>query len=100
MIKSIETYIINLKRRTDRRVYILQEFENRKEFNIHVINAIENRIGSIGLLDSIKYILIELVCREDEFIILCEDDHQFTKDYSKKVLFNCIKEAKDRNADI
>src|SRR5699024_10355295 len=37
---------------------------------------------------------------ENQYILLCEDDHKFTKDYSLSYLYSCIAEAKEKNADI
>lgn len=36
----------------------------------------------------------------EEFILVCEDDHQFTEDYSVSFLFSCIEETKEKDGDI
>jgi hypothetical protein len=97
---TIPAYIVNLKRRTDRKENILKEFAGRKEFTLHMVEAIERERGAMGLWNTITHILADLVDDTAEFVLLCEDDHQFTPHYTKEVLFDCIAEAKEREADI
>ncbi len=96
----ISTYIINLKKRIDRKENILKEFSGREEYTFQIVDAFEHPIGAFGLWTTIKYILRNLVDCEKDFIIICEDDHQFTKFYSKERLFKAIASAKNKNADI
>jgi GR25 family glycosyltransferase involved in LPS biosynthesis len=96
----IPTYIINLKTRTERRENVLKEFENRHEFNVQIVEAIEHEIGAIGLRETMKYILRDLVKEEDEYVLICEDDHQFTADYTKEILFDSIDRAQKNEADV
>lgn len=97
---NIPVYIINLKHRIDRKGFILQEFDNKKEFDIHLMEACNNPVGAIGLWKSIGKVLEEEIDTDSEFIIICEDDHQFTSAYSKERVFKCINEAKENHADI
>lgn len=99
MYFKVPTYIINLKKRRDRKKYILQEFRGKDEFNIHLIEAFQHKIGAIGLWNTITHIL-KNDSQENSFIIICEDDHQFTNAYSKELLFSCIAEAGEKQADI
>lgn len=96
----IPTYVINLKHRTDRKTHILNEFSGYNEFDVKLIEACEHTTGTIGLWNSIKCVLEEAKSKNQEYILICEDDHCFTEDYSKDVLLECIKEAKNNNADI
>lgn len=98
--RIISTYIINLKTRIDRKQHIVKEFSGRKNFRILMVEAHEHKVGSIGLWNTIQYILQYLVNRQDEFIILCEDDHQFTLEYSMEMLYKAIAEAKEKDADM
>lgn len=97
---AILTYIINLKSRIDRREHILKEFVERDEFNIHIVVAIEHEIGAIGLWNTIKHILEDLTHQNDNYIILCEDDHVFTPYYNLEKLVEVIAEAIEKEADI
>ncbi|MDP9080280.1 MAG: hypothetical protein M3O71_22875 [Bacteroidota bacterium] len=97
---QIPTFIINLKSRADRRQHIINEFAAHNEFNVKIIEAREHQIGAVGLWLTIKYILQETAGSDDEYILICEDDHQFTSFYSKELLFKSISQAKELNADI
>src|SRR5579859_2973117 len=99
-VPGISTYVINLSKRTERKENILKEFAGRKEFKVHIVTAIEHATGAIGLWNTIKYILQNMVEDRDDFILICEDDHQFTGNYSEEILFGCIAEARERGADI
>lgn len=96
----IPTFVINLKKRTDRKPHILQQFSQKEEFNVQIIEACEHQNGAIGLWNSITYILQNLTNEKHEYIIICEDDHQFTNQYSKELLLNCLDEALEKEADI
>jgi len=99
-IKSINTYVMNLKHRTDRYEHITQEFYGRKEFNLKIVTACENKVGAMGLWETLRHIILTLTHPDDEFILICEDDHQFTEYYSKELLWTAIDEAKRKETDI
>lgn len=96
----IPTFVINLKSRVDRRQHIIKEFDGRNEFNVNIIQAHQHQIGAVGLWCTIKYILQKTANSECEYILICEDDHQFTPFYSKELLFKGISQAQERSADI
>jgi len=80
----IPTYVINMPERTDRRQSIIHEFKGRSEFDLHIVEAIKHDIGGVGLWKSIKGIVRDAEERgEDDVIIVCEDDHVFTKEYER-----------------
>lgn len=94
------TYIINLKKRTDRRAHILEEFKDFPEFNIRLVEPLPHQSAVISLWNTMKHIVRDLTNDTDDYILICEDDHQFTEDYSNEFLIRSINEAKDLNADI
>ena len=96
----IPTYIINLKKRVDRRISILKEFEGRGEFDVTIVEACTHERGATGLWETIKHILQQSVSANHQYILICEDDHQFTEHYSSSKLFNCIADAISKGADI
>ncbi|AMP97397.1 hypothetical protein AY601_0441 [Pedobacter cryoconitis] len=100
MLPVIKTYAINLKHRTDRKAHIQAQFEGRKEFDLKIIEACEAQIGAVGLWNSVLYILGNVADRNDEYIIICEDDHQFTANYSPELFISCIEQARAKGADI
>ncbi len=97
---AIPTFIINLKKRTKRRQHALNAFLGRDEFNVTIVDAFEEEIGAVGLWNTIKHILSDLVKEEHEYVLICEDDHQFTEAYSKELLFSGIAQACDKNATV
>jgi GR25 family glycosyltransferase involved in LPS biosynthesis len=97
---SIPTYIINLKKRADRKAHVLEQFNGRDEFALTVVEAFEHSFGALGLWVTIRYILQDLAPTDAEYIIICEDDIEFTEHYSKENLFNAINEAKLRETDV
>lgn len=99
-LKPISVFAINLKSRADRRKFILSQFIAREEFQFYLIDAHKHNIGAMGLWITIRHILKDLADSEDEYIILCQDDHLFTKEYSKEQLLHCINEARSFNADM
>lgn len=97
---SVPTYIINLKNRVDRKENVLNEFRNKPEFEVHLTEAIQHDVGAVGLWQTIKKIIATSLHKGEEYIIICEDDHQFTENYTKQKLFNCINEAIILGADV
>jgi GR25 family glycosyltransferase involved in LPS biosynthesis len=95
----IPTYVINLPERTDRLKHIKNEFKNRKEFDIKIIEASRNKIGAVGLWNSIVNVVKMAIKNDDDVIIICEDDHCFTKNYNKRILMENILDAHNEGAD-
>ena len=91
--------IVNLPQRKDRYNHIIQSFKLREEFVFKVYHPLSNPLGSFSLWLSIKRI-IETIDPVLDFFILCEDDHEFTSNYSFDLLQKCIKEAQQLDADI
>jgi hypothetical protein len=96
----IPTFIINLKNRNERREHILAEFVNRAAFDIHLIEPIPDKIAAKSLWLTVKRIVQLGMAAHHDFILLCEDDHCFTKNFSIGELYNCISEADDLHCEI
>lgn len=96
----LPTYIINLKERPERLDHVLNEFKDKKEFKITVIEAVKAEIGAVGLWKSMIKIINLAVENDDDVIIICEDDHEFTKHYNKDFLLENVVEAHNQGADI
>lgn len=94
----MDIFAINLKKRPERRLHIVNEFSYRREFNLQVVDAIEHEVGSFGLWQTIQLILSTR--RSSEYTIICEDDHLFTKDYSIELLNETIGFALKKDVDI
>lgn len=100
MNKSIPTFIINLKERDDRKAHTIQEFSGKEEFNLTIVEAIKHQNGAFGLLLTIRMILSTLVPEDSSYIIIGEDDHQFTHNYSKETFLETVNDAESRGADL
>lgn len=96
---SIPLYIINLPERKERLAHILDEFKGRTEFEVNVIPACKDECGALGLWKSIRKVVSIAVQKDEDIIVICEDDHHFTADYSKESLFARIMEGYSLGAD-
>ncbi|MFZ4263758.1 hypothetical protein ACFRAE_17105 [Sphingobacterium sp. HJSM2_6] len=97
---QIPVYIINLKNNLDKLSNVLNEFQNRNEFSIEIVEACENENRALGLWMSIKKVIALAKEREDEVIIICEDNHVFTENYNRTTLFKNIYRSAYLGADI
>jgi hypothetical protein len=97
---SIPTYVINLKDRSDRLKHTLNQFKDKPEFDIHIVEACQNKISAVGLWQSIVKIIHEVIDGDDDVIIICEDDHAFTEHYNKKHLMQNIVDAASQGVEL
>ena len=77
----LPTYVINLPERTDRRAHILQQFEGRSEFDVHIVEACRHEYGAVGLWQSICKIIEKAEHDGEDAVLIVEDDHVFTPAY-------------------
>ena len=96
----IPVYAINMKERVERRQHIVKEFQNRKEFEFNLVEASVHSIGAVGLWKSMIRIIEKAKDRNDDVIIICEDDHYFTENYSSGLLLKEIIEAYMQKAEV
>lgn len=80
----IPTYVINLPKRTDRLDHIRKEFNERPEYDLHILEASSHDIGAIGLWQSICRIITKAKDNDEGFVLICEDDHFFTDTYNRE----------------
>ncbi|WP_346318544.1 hypothetical protein [Chitinophaga sp. YIM B06452] len=97
---TIPVYILNLPERTDRLIHIKKQFEGKDEFAVAVIEACKHEIGATGLWLSIRKAVQLAVANDEDVVIICEDDHEFTKDYTKEYLIRNIIEANEQGLDM
>ncbi|WP_448698097.1 hypothetical protein ACFGVR_14845 [Mucilaginibacter sp. AW1-3] len=100
MKERIETFIVNLPSRKDRKLNILKEFNFKPAFNIHVVEGQQNPNGSLGLWNTLVQIVDIAIKRNLEYFLFCEDDHIFTEMYEKTDIFSFIEVAKIRKGDL
>lgn len=96
----IPVYIINLPERTERLMHVKKQFDEKSEFDTIIVEACKHKIGAVGLWNSIIKVINMAIENDDDVIIICEDDHQFTDDYSKEFLLRNILEAHNQGADV
>lgn len=97
---KIPTFIISLDHRKERRKHIIEQFEDKDAFDWTLVKAIENEYGNLGLWLTMQKIVAESVSLNREYVLICEDDHQFTSDFTEPHLYACIENAKILNADL
>ncbi|WP_240646704.1 glycosyltransferase family 25 protein [Chitinophaga rhizosphaerae] len=97
---NLPVYVINLKKRTDRRIHIESQFKDRPEFNVIIVDACEHDYGHIGLWNSLRKVIEIAIQSDDDVIVVCEDDHTFTEHYNKQYLISNILEAHEQGCDI
>lgn len=96
----LPTYIINLPERSDRRTHMQKQFEGRSEFQITWVDACKHPVGAVGLWQSIVRAVRMAVDRDDDVILICEDDHRFTSHYAKDRFLREITEAHEQGVHL
>jgi len=99
-MKQIPTYIINLKERPDRLKHAKTEFLEKPEFRLNVIDAIPDPIGALGLWKSVLLAIEASNKGNEDYLLICEDDHMFTQHYDIALLIENIKNAERYHADV
>ncbi|RFS18829.1 glycosyl transferase [Chitinophaga silvatica] len=94
---TIPTYVINLPERTERLSHIIDQFKERNEFDVTIVPAVKHSIGAYGLWLSMRKVIALAIENDDDVIVMCEDDHQFTKDYRREHFLKQVLEAHDQN---
>lgn len=97
---KIPTYAINLLKRPDRKESLIREFMGKDEFQLTVVPAVEHEIGSFGLWQTICNITRYAHDASLGYVLICEDDHQFTENYHADLLHHAISQAKQLDTDI
>lgn len=77
---SIKTIYINLDKRTDRNIDLMEEFLNFGINNYSRFKAVEHQNGSLGCTLSHKNLILSLDEIEEDIIMICEDDIKFLAD--------------------
>lgn len=96
----LPVYIINLKERAERLAHITAQFENRNEFETLIIEAVKDKNGRLGLWKSIVLCVQQAIDNDEDFFILCEDDHVFTEHYNCNEFINHIVQSHYHKADL
>lgn len=95
----IPVFAINLKKRPERKAHTIAEFTGRDEFQLQVVEAIEETNGRMGLWKTIRQVVSHMKAMDMAYGIICEDDHYFTDDYSTALLLDTIQQCQLLQAD-
>ena len=89
-----------MKERVERKQHIIKEFDNKEEFELNLVEASVHPIGAVGLWNSMIKIIKMAKEKGEDIIVICEDDHYFTENYSPKLLFKEVTEAYIQGAEV
>lgn len=93
-------HIINMKERADRRKHILKEFASHEEFQPQIEEAVHDEVGAVGLWRSFCNIIRSAQEKDEDYVLICEDDHFFTNHYDKEIFFRQVMLAGSMGADL
>lgn len=96
----IPTYVINSKERNETLEFINQEFTGFSEFDITIVEASKHKIADVGLWKSLVKAVSMANDNNDDVIIICNDNHKFTVEYSKEFLLSNIIAANEQGVAI
>lgn len=96
----LPVYAINLRSRPERLKELKKQFTSKPEFNVTYIDAVQHENGAVGLWKSICKAVRLAQQREEDVIVLCEDDHEFTDIYDKDMFLANIVGAYRQGAEL
>ena len=96
----LPVYAFNLRSRPDRLANLKLQFENKPEFDVTYMEAVQHERGNVGLWKSICNAVRLAKERSEDLIVLCEDDHIFTEAYDKRLLIANIAGAYKQGAEL
>lgn len=96
---TISTFIIIAPERAERRVHITNEFKGRTQFHTTIVNVSPHNNRASSLWQSIRKVIQMAVDNDDDVIVLCHDNHEFTPDYSPEYFLKNIVEAHEQGCD-
>ena len=97
---SIPTYVISLEDRKDRLKYIKEQFEGKDEFDLRIISVQKRVVDAVVFWKGMLKAIDMAIENDEDVIIICGDDHEFTKDYTKEYLISNIIEAHQKGVNI
>lgn len=100
MRRKINVYVPNLPQRTERKTSILQQFDEKELFDVHLVEPLKRATPSTSLWHTFVDIVSKEAKTDADYFIFCEDDHMFTDGYTESLLKSCIEKAQRLGADI
>ncbi len=96
---SIPVYVIDNSQRQENLTQLSGQFEGKTEFAVTLIPASTGDDPAYAWYTDLQRIVTMAMDNDEDIIIVCEDDHFFTKNYSKSFFFRNIIEAWEQGAD-
>jgi glycosyl transferase family 25 len=97
---NIETYILNMPQRLERKVSVLQEFEEKTCFSVRFVMPVQHVSPRLSHWLTFLALTKEAKTRDLKCFLFCEDDHIFTADYNIQFFMETLEEAKSVEADV
>lgn len=94
----IPFYFIN--RSKDKQIKFKEKFKDRTEFQFNVVEVNDHESEALAAWKGIVLTVEEAIRNKDSVIIICQDGHEFTAEYSKTFLIDAIIEAGDKGTNI
>lgn len=100
MTEQNDTYIPVYALSKKGQTHILKEFKGKPEFKVKIIQDSSSDNNSLESWNSIVQTIKIAIENKDEVIILCKEEHHFTKNYSPTLLIKEIQEAYIQGAEM
>lgn len=100
MTEQNDTYIPVYALSKKGQTHILKEFKGKPEFKVKIIQDSSSDNNSLESWNSIVQSVKIAIENKDEVIILCKEEHYFTKNYSPTLLIKEIQEAYIQGAEM
>lgn len=97
---TIPTYIVKTSKQIESLKDIKQQFQGKIEFDMHITYSHPHSNSHRSLWNNICEIIAVAEEKNEDVIIICKDNHQFSDDYKKIKLIAAIYEAHRFNATL
>lgn len=96
----ISTYILTLPGQQHQLNHIRNEFAGKDEFELNFIEVSDGENTAMEMWQSLVEVCRIAIDADEEVVIICRAGHTFTKDYTKRALFEAISDAAAGGAKI
>ncbi len=92
-IESVVIPAYTIHQTTEGVCSIEKQFAGKEEFDVTIIKACEQKVKEFSLWQSLKKIIKTAIENDEDVIIICREDHQFTKHYERSHFIKLIWQA-------
>ncbi|MDF2476947.1 MAG: hypothetical protein K0S24_2430 [Sphingobacterium sp.] len=97
---TIPTYIINVSQSLNCFEAILSQFEGKDEFDIKIFSITEEETEDLMYWKAVRKAIETAIYNDEDVILICDENHEFTSSYKKEQLVSIIYEAHRLQASI